>query len=79
MPNMTGRLSKILRSELQNQKLWQLFDEVEMPLVPVLIKMEQNGIALDIKILAELSQKLGEQITKLEDEIYKRAGQKIQY
>ncbi|MDD5288684.1 MAG: DNA polymerase I, partial [Dehalococcoidales bacterium] len=75
--DMTGRLSELLHSELQSQNLWQLFDEVEMPLVPVLLDMEQNGIALDTGILAEMSRTLGEQITMLEGEIYSRAGQKF--
>ncbi len=75
--DMTGRLSEVLIGELQSQGLWQLFDEVEMPLVPVLLTMEQNGIALDSNILAVMSRELGEQITMLEGEIYSRAGQKF--
>jgi DNA polymerase I len=75
--DMTGRLSNILTGELHNQGLWQLFDEVEMPLVPVLLVMEQNGIALDSGLLELLSRQLGEQITMLEGEIYSRAGQKF--
>jgi DNA polymerase-1 len=75
--DMTGRLSELLGSELHNEKLWQLFDEVEMPLVPVLLNMEMNGVALDMRILAGLSHELGEQITMLEGEIYSRAGQKF--
>ncbi|MCX6003068.1 MAG: DNA polymerase I [Chloroflexi bacterium] len=75
--DMTGRLSESLRNELQSQGLWQLFDEVEMPLVPVLLNMEMNGIALDVGLLAELSRELGGQITMLEGEIYRRAGQKF--
>lgn len=75
--DMTGRLSELFRDELQSQHLWSLFDEVEMPLVPVLINMEMNGIALDTDILTRISTELGEQITMLEGEIYSRAGQKF--
>jgi len=75
--DMTGRLSEILSNELRRQDLWQLFDEVEMPLVPVLLDMEENGIKLDIGLLSRLSGELGEQITMLEGEIYNRAGQKF--
>ena len=75
--DMTMRLNDILTKELQSQGLWQLFDEVEMPLVPVLFTMEENGILIDTNILAVMSRDLGEQITMLEGEIYSRAGQKF--
>ena len=75
--DMTGRLSEVLSKELQSQELWQLYDDVEMPLVPVLFTMEENGIALDVNILTGMSRELGEQITMLEGEIYSRAGQKF--
>ena len=45
--------------------------------MPVLFTMEENGIAIDTNILAEMSRDLGEQITMLEGEIYSRAGQKF--
>jgi DNA polymerase-1 len=70
-------LDEILTKELQSQGLWQLFDETEMPLVPVLFTMEENGILIDPSILAVMSRDLGEQITMLEGEIYSRAGQKF--
>ena len=75
--DMTGRLNEILTKDLQGQGLWQLYDETEMPLVPVLFTMEENGIAIDTNILAVMSRDLGEQITMLEGEIYSRAGQKF--
>ena len=75
--DMTGRLSVILHKELKEQGLWQLYDDVEMPLVPVLFTMEENGIAVDTNILAAMSRDLGEQITMLEGEICSRAGQKF--
>ena len=75
--DMTGHLNEILTKDLQGQGLWQLYDETEMPLVPVLFTMEENGIAIDTNILAVMSRDLGEQITMLEGEIYSRAGQKF--
>ena len=75
--DMTGRLSAVLADELQSQGLWQLFDDVEMPLLPVLLTMEMNGIAIDTNILSSLSRELSEHITMLEGEIYNQAGQKF--
>jgi DNA polymerase-1 len=75
--DMTFRLSGMLRDELKNQRLWQLFDEVEMPLVPVLLHMERNGVLLDTKLLGKMSGDLGEQLQMLEGAIYQHAGQKF--
>ncbi len=72
--NITGQLTELLKAELHQQGLWQLFSEVEMPLVPVLIHMERNGVALDTDLLRRMSHRLGEQLLKLEAEIYNSIG-----
>ena len=72
--DMTGQLTELLKAELHQQGLWQLFSEVEMPLVPVLISMERNGVALDTDLLRQMSHRLGEQLLKLEAEIYNWVG-----
>ena len=75
--DMTGRLTKLLNTELRQQWLWQLFSEVEMPLVTVLTRMERNGVALDIELLRQMSRRLGEQLLKLEAEIYNTVGHRF--
>ena len=72
--DMTGRLAAMLEPELHQRGLWQLFSQVELPLMPVLVHMERNGVALDTKILRQMSQRLGEQLLKLEAEIYNSVG-----
>ncbi len=72
--DVTGQLARLLKAELHQQQLWQLFSEVEMPLVPVLISMERNGIALDTDLLRQMSHRLGKQLLKLEAEIYNSIG-----
>ena len=72
--DMTGRLAEVLEAELHQQGLWQLFSEVELPLVPVLIHMERNGVALDTELLRQMAHRLGEQLLKLEAEIYNSVG-----
>ncbi len=72
--DMTGRLAKVLEAELHQQGLWQLFSEVELPLMPVLIHMERNGVALDTDLLRQMSHRLGKQLLKLEAEIYNSVG-----
>jgi DNA polymerase-1 len=72
--DMTGQLAELLSPELRQSGLWQLFTEVEIPLVPVLVHMERNGIALDTELLRQMAQGLGEQLLKLEAEIYNNVG-----
>jgi len=67
-------LKESLETELQKQGLWQLFTEVEMALIPVLVAMEKNGILLDTNLLREMSLGLGQQLLRLEKEIYSSVG-----
>jgi len=67
-------LKKGLESELRQQGLWKLFSEVEMPLVPVLVAMERNGVALDTDLLRKMSLELGKEMLKLQAEIYSSVG-----
>ncbi|MCH8864301.1 MAG: DNA polymerase I [Chloroflexi bacterium] len=75
--DMTGRLASLLEAELKEEGLWELFSAVEMPLVPVLLQMERNGIALDKELLSGMSRQLGEQLIKLEEEIFCTAGRQF--
>jgi DNA polymerase-1 len=75
--DITGQLAKLLEPELKSQGLWQLFSEVEMPLVPVLVTMERNGVALDTELLRQMAHRLGEQLLKLEAAIYNSVGHRF--
>ncbi|MFC2062572.1 DNA polymerase I [Chloroflexota bacterium] len=72
--DMTLRLAELLGPELRQQQLEPLFADVEMPLVPVLIAMERNGVALDTELLRGMSHRLGEKLLKLEAEIFGAVG-----
>ncbi len=69
-----GRLFKVLASELESQGLWALFEDLEIPLVPILVGMQRNGVLLDNRILEDMSSRLGDRLKALESEIYKCAG-----
>jgi DNA polymerase-1 len=72
--DMTLRLVETIRNELGRHSLMDLYNNIELPLLPVLLKMEMYGVALDAAFLAELETKLGEQISVLEHEIYASVG-----
>jgi DNA polymerase-1 len=75
--DMTGRLRPGLEEELRRQNLWSLFESVEMPLVPVLARMEMVGVAVDVAVLREMSIVLGREILVMEDEIYGQVGHRF--
>jgi DNA polymerase-1 len=71
----TLRLREPLEREMRDYgEMWKLFLDVEMPLVPVLARMEAAGIALDTNVLRELSIGLNEQIDYYEKEAYSAVG-----
>jgi DNA polymerase I len=73
----TWRLVELLQKELKENGLQKLFNEIEMPLIPVLVEMEMTGIKIDTKHLGEMSKKVGKKIDSLTKKIYKLAGQEF--
>lgn len=63
------RLWDVMRSELQKQKLMQVFAEIDLPLVSILAKMECQGICLDLPYLKELSLEFEKEISIIEKKI----------
>ncbi|MFA5954823.1 MAG: DNA polymerase I [Patescibacteria group bacterium] len=70
----TYRLSKKLGQALQDNGLAKLFATIEVPLIPVLATMEENGIKLDPAILGRLSSRVSKRLTELEQKITTLAG-----
>ncbi len=71
---MTLKLVDPLRSDLEERNSAKLFDEIEMPLIPVLAGMEMAGVLLDIPYLRELSIDLSDRMRALQTEIYDLSG-----
>ena len=67
------RLVPHLAARMKEAKLEPLFNDLEVPLVDVLVELEFNGIKVDPGRLAELSQKYGKRMAELELEIFKLA------
>ena len=67
-------LKKCLEEELHKEGLWDLFAEIEMPLMPVLAEMEEAGVMIDTEGLKETSRLFTEQMLALEKEIHAEAG-----
>lgn len=72
------RLAPQLRQELEEAPaLAAVYGDIEAPLVPVLVSMEEAGVLLDQDFLAEMSAELGKEIDALEGEIYRLAGEEF--
>lgn len=72
---VTYRLYEVLQAELEDSPAADLFRKIEMPLVPVLERMEARGIRIDEKLLASTSKELTREIDRLEGEIHDLAGE----
>ena len=70
----TYRLWGKLESELKDKELESVFYDIELPLMHVLLKMEERGITLDTEHLSRLSDELHSKSEKLQEEIFKLAG-----
>lgn len=67
-------LMEELEEELKERKLFDLFQELEMPLLPILAEMEIAGVQLDTKFLQSFSSELGERLLENEDAIFAMVG-----
>jgi DNA polymerase-1 len=73
--DVTVALKEMLTPELQRDPaLVDIYDRIELPLIPVLERMEARGIRIDVALLHEMSAKMALQLAQLEKEIYAEAG-----
>ena len=71
--DITGRLASTFRDEVKQAGLTKLYEEVDLPLVPVLARMEQAGVKIDTAALAKMSSELEREIDLKAKEICKIA------
>ena len=72
--DITLQLYEKLMPLLKENGVEKLFYEIEMPLVPVLSRMEANGVRIDTENLQQISEEFGIEIHKIEEKIYELAG-----
>ncbi len=72
--DITLQLYEKLLPLLKENGVEKLFYEIEMPLVPVLSRMEANGVKIDTENLKQISEEFGDEIHKIEEKIYELAG-----
>lgn len=76
--DITLRLHQALWPELERQPtLQKVFTDIEMPLVPVLARMEQRGVLIDVAALKRQSRELGKRMRALQDDMQRIAGREF--
>ncbi len=71
------RLAPLLQTRLAAEGLTELFENVEIPLIEVLVELEHNGITIDVEHLQRLSQEYARRMETIEQEIYELAGREF--
>lgn len=75
--HVTWLLYERLAPQLKEAELLSIFEELEVPLVEVLVAMELHGILLDLDLFAEMSSRLGSELQDLQAKIYDSAGEQF--
>ena len=75
--DVTLKLKNVLEKELKKENVEKLFYEIEMPLVPVLVNIETNGVLLDTEALKQTSVLYNQRMNEIEQNIYQLAGQQF--
>jgi len=75
--DVTLRLWLALKPRLVPERKTTVYETMERPLVPVLVRMERRGISIDRQILSRLSGEFAQSLARLEDEIHTLAGEKF--
>ncbi len=75
--DVTFKLTEIFKPKLKKSNLVDLFEQVELPLVHVLMDVEKEGVSLDVAYLADMSGKIGKQLDNLVGQIYDMAGEEF--
>lgn len=72
--DLTAQTAPVLRQRIDEKDLGHIYRDIELPLAPLLFRMEEAGIRVDTGVLADLSRHLGEELERLTGKICQLAG-----
>jgi DNA polymerase-1 len=75
--DLTAQTAHILHQRILEKKLETIYSEVELPLAPLLFRMERAGLKVDTRVLSDLSNYLGQELHQLTVKIYQLAGREF--
>lgn len=76
-PEPEKSLSELEAELKKTGKLWEVYEKIELPLIPILKRQNERGMLIDVKQMEKLSKDSHVELTKLEGEIYKLAGREF--
>ncbi len=75
--DLTAQTADVLRGRILEQGLEMIYTELELPLAPLLHRIERAGLRVDKAVLNDLSNHLGAELAKFTEKIYKVAGREF--
>ncbi len=75
--DVTLQLTNLLKPQLEEHQLQQLYQDIELPLIDVLVTMEQHGVKVDTEMLQELSAGFAKTMKGIQQEVFELAGQEF--
>ncbi|HEX7331221.1 MAG TPA: DNA polymerase I [Pyrinomonadaceae bacterium] len=75
--DMIAQTAQVLHNRILDKNLETIYSEVELPLAPLLYRMERAGLKVDPKVLSDLSSYIGQELHKLTIQIYQLAGREF--
>jgi len=68
---------QIIQNEIKKKSLQYVYDNIELPLVPIVKEMQDKGVKIDAKVLKDLSKKYSKELEDLEKKIFSLAGKEF--
>lgn len=75
--NDLSKAHKNIYAQIKKEKLESVYEEIEKPLIPITEQMQRKGILVDVDYLKKLSKEYHKELSKIEKQIYKHAGEKF--
>ena len=70
-------LAPVLRGDVDRAELSNVYEPIDLPLVPVLLRMEQAGVRVDLTVLREMDAHLTSEMTRVSEEVYTHSGHRF--
>lgn len=75
--NSLDGVIKVLEADIKKEKLTYVYENIEIPIIPIISEMEKTGIMVDVSYLKKISEEYHKDLTLLEKDIWKSAGEEF--
>ncbi len=73
----THTLAPVLRDDIERSELKNVYETIDLPLVPVLLRMEQAGVRIDLEVLRAMDEKLTREMARVSEEVFTESGHRF--